>query len=153
MYKFLDATNTKVLWSEVLKMNYYTFGPPKSADTFFLFIHDCLPSLVNIRKWFKPKLSTTCMICDSQPETSLHVFLCPRWVPVWHSVISILSQKYTVKSITSAFLPDLVRKNSKLFNTFVFATMRHIWIDRNAKVYEDTDICTANSPPEKYFRK
>lgn len=131
-------------WEKSVKQNYETAGSPGPADTFFRFIHDALPSLVNINKWFRRHSSDTCLFCNSHPESTAHIFLCNHWYPVWDHFIPIISILRGTASFSRISIPKLItlnyRKPCKICNLFIFQIMHLIYLARNAAQYDNNII-------------
>ena len=151
-----------VLIDQVYLSNQNTFGPPRSADTYFLFFHSALPCYENLEHWYNRKKfeNNVCPLCSYRaPETSIHLFLCVTWIPLWHFVIQTLSPLINYTSISELFLPTKQHKHKRFVNTFVFATMNKIWKARNEKIFEgkDPDVpkiletIRSRTPLIKYF--
>jgi len=124
------AINFKTL----IGSNFSTIGYPRSAETYFFFVHNALPCLYNLKHWYGGRPSyqnDNCKLCNKVPETIVHVFLCPMWIPVWQFVVETLQPKIRIKSLLNLLLPAKPSDRSQSLNLVTFSAMRNIWLARN----------------------
>ena len=56
--------NLKINWDKSLKANFATLGSPKHANVYYKVIHNAIPSLNTVKRWYRDKnMDTTCKVC------------------------------------------------------------------------------------------
>ena len=135
-----DDFNITIDWERALKANFLTLGSPKYANTYFRLLHDAIPALTTVKRWYKnPNMSTICKVCGIEDETPAHIFLCTHWKDVWALILKCL------KTLTGRQLKleDAIMaqhtSHIKVCNTFVFCALDRIYQARNRKIFENQD--------------
>ena len=124
-------------YTKTTKRNYNTIGKPKQANTFLHVLHNSIPSKHNIQKWYRnDTIDITCSYCTN-PETTLHIFTCTQWNPIWTKVAQILQLQDTKWQPKNTADIIFHQPTQKAKSTIIHTTIHHIYMARNNKVYEN----------------
>jgi hypothetical protein len=88
---------------------------------------------------------TLCKLCSAAGETLDHLSLqCPFAQSVWATACQRLGFNLAVPSVQSSLsewwpsaVEHLSRADSKMANSFIMLTLRSLWLERNARVFDD----------------
>ena len=105
-----DHVKYRIDWKTIYQNNFDTIGYPKSAESYLMFIHNGLSSRSNVRNWHNnhPAFrNDICPKCPNATETTMHMFLCPWWIPVWQFMVETLKAVFKVPSLTKLLLRQI----------------------------------------------
>ena len=128
-----DHVKYRVDWKIMYQHNLNTIGYPKSVEVYFKFIHNGLFSKVNVRSWYHNNplyRNDSCPNCQIATETTVHMFLCPKWIPVWQFVVETLKPVFKIVALSKLLLPPNKTYRSPAINLIFFSTLRNIWLAR-----------------------
>ena len=126
---FLKTQNE---WKEIFDHNFETLGKPRHANIRFLFLHNALPSLKNIQKWTRNNnLDINCKGCG-EPETTLHIFECPRMFAVWTECILAIHPTVDLNTLPTKLITNPPK--DLFIETLIHETTHQIWLARNTPV-------------------
>ena len=147
-----DSTKTKVEsdfnitidWEKALKANFVTLGSPKYANIYFKLLHNAIPALTTVKRWYRDaNMRTTCKVCGIEDETPTHIFLCSKWSDVWALILRYVKDITGRQLEVEEAIMAQHQINIKISNTFIFCAMDRIYQARNRIVFDNQ-----NTQPE-----
>ena len=131
----------KINWEKALKSNFTTLGSPKHANIFFRILHNAVPALTIVKKWYRDaNMNTICKVCGIEDETPAHIFLCPVWKEVWDLILPYINDIANAQTRVEEVIMAQYNKHAKACNTFAFCAMDYIYKARNQLVFDQKNI-------------